>query len=200
MDELDLSRAEPTGSVDVLSDGAAIALVLGACLLFAALVALTTLWGVRLARERPVTGPRLGDLPPALRLLGVLVVAALLCVQGTAAADAYVQTRVIHGSAHEYFQYMTNARLLGTSHAHLFGYTMMYGIIALLAALSGAREGLKAALVAILSWAGLFDVLSWWGMKHLSGRFEWLAMLTGIASAGGSFVAFVLVVRSLRRP
>ena len=30
-------------------------------------------------------------------------------------------------------------------------------------------------------WAGIFDVVSWWGVKIFSPHFEYLAMLTGMS-------------------
>jgi hypothetical protein len=195
-DSLDLSGVQPSGVVEIYPSGPMTALVIGSIVLLVSVIALS----VRVALGRPPAARpfvRLSELPGSLQLLAALSLLAILIVQAIAAADVVVQTRVSHESVAEYFQYITWARLLGTSHAHIFGYLVLYGLVALLAAMTAATERLKAFIVATVSWCGLFDVVSWWGMKGLTPRFEWLAMFTGIGTSSASLCALWLVTREL---
>jgi hypothetical protein len=138
----------------------------------------------------------IANLAPSLKLLLAMTLTGLLAVQAVAVMAAYTQTQVVHGSTYEYFQYISRARLLGTSHSHLFGYALTYGLFAFAATMTTASERLKCTLVATMLWAGLFDVLSWWGIKEYSARFEWLSIVTGMCAGTGSLVAFYLVIKS----
>jgi hypothetical protein len=109
-----------------------------------------------------------------------------------------VQTRIVQPSAHDYFQYLSWARLMGMSHAHLFGFMVLYGLLAVLFALSSAPERVKHLLIPIVLWAGIFDVLSWYGVKGLSGRFEWLAMVTGSSNGLASVAIVFFILKDLR--
>ena len=196
VDELDLDQAAAAASVAVEGAGQFRAWALASIALWLVTVVVTTLLGLARGRDGAAPRPSLAALPPSLRMLAVLVVFSLLVVQALAAIDAYVQTRVINTSAREYFQYLSWARLLGTSHAHVFGYTIMYGLLAFLMTLTSASEVSKCALISILLWSGTFDVLSWWGIKRFSGDFEWLSAVTGAATALSSLLCFSLVLRS----
>ncbi len=195
MSDLDFTRYEAVQSVTVMSSAAAITSVVASVGVFAIVAALSARLGESALREES----RLASLRPSLRALVVLTLVSLLLVQLLGAIDVYVQTRVIHASAAEYFAYLSLGRLVGTSHAHLFGYTLLYGLVALFACLTAATPRLKAWLVALLLWSGPFDIAAWWAMKYLDARFEWLAMATAIASVGASFVTLALVAREMRR-
>lgn len=195
---LDFSSAETTSSVGVYPPGWMVVAVMASIIALLALVALSTWGAMRLGRGKSVrTSIGLEELPPSLKLLIALTLLGLLMVQAVAAIDVYVQTQIVHGSTLEYFQYLSWARLLGTSHAHLFGYAVLYGLISLFVSFTSAKEHTKCVLIAVILWSGIFDVLSWWGIKQFSPRFEWLSMTTGMATSAASIMALVLVVRSL---
>ena len=124
-----------------------------------------------------------------------LVVLGLMLAQGVAIVDAYVQTQVVNESTWSYFQHLSTARLLGTSHSHLFGYTITYGVLALLFSMTGASARVRMLVIAALLLTGPFDVLSWWAQKLWSPRFDWLTLATGAVAGTASLVAAVRVWR-----
>jgi hypothetical protein len=67
----------------------------------------------------------------------------------------------------------------------------------LLFGLSSAAEKVKHLLIPIVLWAGIFDVFAWYGMKGLSGRFEWLAMVTGASNALASMAIVFFILKDL---
>ena len=88
-------------------------------------------------------------------------------------------------------------RLSSLSHAHFFAHATMYLIMACLVQMT---EGSKLSMVVaplLALWAGIFDVVSWWGIKMLSPHFEYLAMLTGMSfSLSFLFMAFQILKSS----
>jgi hypothetical protein len=197
-DTLALDAAAATTAVTVYSDALVWGLTLAAVLSFVAVV-VASVWLVGRVGGGERRPPAIREWPPVVRLLAALVFLCLLFVQAVAAAGVWVQTRIVHESAVAYFQAISYPRLVGTSHAHLFGYAVTYGLIGFFVAASDAGERTKAILVATLLWGGVFDVLSWWGIKVLGAPFEWLSLLTGLSTAGVSLVGCALVGRDLLR-
>jgi hypothetical protein len=190
--ELPLDAPEATASTEVLP--VALAQLLVALSVLA--MGLTILASARWAAKRGEGAwPALGTFPGPARLAVLLVTTGLMLTQTVAVVDAYVQTQVVHGSTWEYFQHVSQVRLLGTSHAHLFGYTLTYGILAVLVTMTRASRSMKAALVAALLVTGPFDVLSWWGQKALSPAFDWLTVTCGAVLGTASLVAALWIVR-----
>jgi len=197
-DQLDFGGAVVASSQKVHSEGMVTALVLAAIAAYLATVA-ATMWYAAVQGKKGHQLPfTLQTLPAAVKLVCLGICASSLLVQGLAAADMYLQTRVVQPSAYDYFQYLSWARMLGMSHAHLFGFMVLYGTLALLFGLSSAPEKVKHLLIPIVLWAGVFDVLSWYGMKGLSGRFEWLAMVTGSSNGLASMAIVVFILKDLR--
>ena len=197
-DQLDFGGAVVASSQKVHSEGMVTVLVLVAIAVYLGTVA-ATMWYAAVQGRRGHTLPfSLPTLPASAKLVCLGICASSLLVQGLAAADMYLQTRVVQPSAYDYFQYMSWARLLGTSHAHLFGFMVLYGSLALLFGLSTAPEKVKHLLIPIVLWAGVFDVVSWYGMKGLSGRFEWLAMVTGSSNGLASVAIVAFILKDLR--
>lgn len=197
-DQLDFGGAVVASSQKVHSEGMVTALVLGAIALYLGTVALTMWYATAQGKKGHQFPFTLRTLPAAAQLVALGFCACSLLIQGLAATDMYIQTRVVQPSAYDYFQYMSWARLLGTSHAHLFGFMVLYGSLALLFGLSSAPEKVKHLLIPIVLWAGVFDVLSWYGMKGLSGRFEWLAMVTGSSNGLASMAIVFFILKDLR--
>jgi hypothetical protein len=198
MNELDFGGAVVASSQKVHSQGMVTALVLGAIAAYLGVVALNVWYAAAAARKGHKLSLRLAELPATLKLICLGVCASSLLAQGFGAASAYVQTRVVQPSAHDYFQYLSWARLVGMSHSHLFGFMVLYGVLALMFAISSAPERVKHLLVSIVMWAGIFDVLSWYGLKGLSGRFEWLAMVTGSSNGIASMAIVFFILKDLR--
>lgn len=173
--------------------------VLFAIVFFVVLIWLSAWVAYAKAPKLPAAWPRIVSMPPAARALVMLTFFVLLLVQAVAVIGVWYHTRVVHASAREYFEYLSVARLIGMSHAHLFGYAILYGLMGGVASLTHASERTKTLLVAMLLWSGVFDVASWWGIKLVSADFEWLSVATAVASAGASFVVLGLLAKSLKR-
>ena len=169
-DQLDFGGAVVATSQKVQSEGMVTALVLVAIAVYLGVVAATMWYAALQARRGHALPFSLPTLPAPAKLVCLGICASSLLVQGLAAADMYLQTRVVQPSAYDYFQYMSWARLLGTSHAHLFGFMVLYGSLAFLFGLSTAPEKVKHLLIPIVLWAGVFDVVSWYGMKVVSAQ------------------------------
>ena len=196
---LDFGTPVESATVEMVSPVLATGLTVAAIVLFVALAALTGWFFAR--RCRPAAAlPRLATLPAPLPLVILLLVIGMLVVQGFAVADVYVQTKVVQPSAHDYFQAISSARLLGMSHAHVFGFFFMYGSLAALGAASRLSPQAKCYLAALPLWGGLFDVVSWWGLKFIGPQFDWLAMATGSASATVTLIFVASVVRDVLGP
>ena len=114
------------------------------------------------------------------------------------AISVYYNTKIVNPSTVLYFQAMGVGRLSSLSHAHFFAHATMYLIMAFLVQMT---EGSKLSMVVaplLALWAGIFDVVSWWGIKILSPHFEYLAMLTGMSfSLSFLFMATQILKSSL---
>jgi hypothetical protein len=198
---LDFGTPVASATVEIVSPALASALTAGAIALF---VALTGLSGWYFARRAGGSSferkARLARLPAPLPLVILMFVLGMLAVQGFAVCDVYVQTKVVQPSAHEYFQALSAARLFGMSHAHLFGFVFMYGVLAALTAFTRLPARAACYLAAVPLWGGLFDVVSWWGLKYVGPQFDWLAMATGSASATVTLILVATVVRDVLAP
>lgn len=183
---LDFGSPATSGSaVTVYSDAAVYSAVLGAIALFLVLASATSWWSLRRAGA---LGPSwsLSQASASLRALAVLAVISMGLAQLTGGIDAYVQTQVAAESTHAYFQYISNERLLGMSHAHLFGFFVSFGVQGLLLTGTPLSERTKTVAICFGLWAGIADVGSWWGIRNFDPRFEWLSMVCG--STTGVFV------------
>lgn len=191
---LDFSAAETTTHVSLMPASMATVLTLVLIALFLVLIYLSGRW----AAKRPGAGPwpQLARFGGTARLLVGLVTIGLSITQLVAILAAYAQTQEVHDSVWTYFQYLTEARLLGMSHAHLFGYTVLYGTLGLLLSFTPQKAEHKAMLVAAMLWAGPFDVLSWWLLKLYSPRFEWLTSVCGMVAGTAALVAAVFVLKA----
>jgi hypothetical protein len=137
----------------------------------------------------------MAKMPAEVRMALSLVVLGLMLAQLVAIIDAYVQTRVVHESTWSYFSHLSEARLLGTSHSHLFGYTITYGVLALLVSTTRVDGRVRALIIVALLLTGPFDIASWWGQKLYSPRFDWLTMATGAVTGTASLAAAALIWR-----
>ncbi|MGZ6124078.1 MAG: hypothetical protein ACXWLR_03905 [Myxococcales bacterium] len=120
-----------------------------------------------LAPEMPMTGLRHGQMSAEKEIdLG----------QIPAAADrAWIRTPL----------------LIQTSHTHLFGQTLIAGLLALIFAFSGRRESVKCAVGALPFAGTLIDIGGMWATRFLSPS------LSVLVIAGGSLFALGYVLIAL---
>lgn len=196
--DLALAHLETTTHVTLSSSPAGTALALGSLVGFLGAVAGSARLGRRRGRALAPSAwlPRLA---PHYQLLCALVTLSLVLALAGGAASAYVRVTALGGTAAEYFHQMSVPRLLGLSHVHVFGYTLAYGTLAGIACASSLPDGWKSSLVAALLWAGPFDVLSWWGLRQVSPRFELLTTVAGVTSGLATVIAVVAIARDLVR-
>lgn len=183
---LDFGSPATSGSaVTVYSDAAVYSAVFGAITLLLLLASATSWWSLRRAGS---FGPSwsLSQTSASLRALAALAMISMGLAQLTGGIDAYVQTQIAAEGTHAYFQYISNERLLGMSHAHLFGFFVSFGVQGLLLTGTQLSERTKTVAICFALWAGIADVGSWWGIRNFDPRFEWLSMVCG--STTGVFV------------
>lgn len=196
---LDFGSVDASTSVEVHSPVAMIAVAVGTLLLLLALAA-ASVWFVRRSIGPNDRGNlRIWMLPRPVAQGVLLVFVALLCVQAVAVIGVYVHTQMLHDSVAAYFEYLSTPRLLGTTHAHLFGYAVMYGFIGFCFSLTSAPDMLKAWLVPLLVWSGVFDVASWWGIKFLAPEMHLVSIATAAITSIGSLLTGFYLLRDLIR-
>ena len=140
---------------------------------------------------------QLNQLPPAAKLIPTIFLVTFLFVHIIALADAMVQSRVIAKNVHEYFHFMKYSRLLGVSHSHLFGHTVMYSLVALPFAFTTWREFIKALFIAGAMVSAVFDVGSWWLIKYFGEEFEIISAVSGITFTISFLVMAAKTLRDL---
>lgn len=185
-----------TESEDLSDAGLVGALIM--ILAYLLLLFMTVRLGLFLGRhdDAPHTD-HLRNLRPSLKVLCAMLFVSVLLVQALALTDVYRQTQVANSSMWSYFDHMSWEKLLGTSHAHIFGFGVMYGFIGFLFALTATKEKVKCLLIAAILWGGIFDVMSWWGVKVVGGSFEFVSITTGVITAMSTLAVFTLVARSI---
>jgi hypothetical protein len=123
---------------------------------------------------------KLSDLPAAAKLIPTFFLITFFFVHIIALTDAMIQSKVIAKNAHEYFHYMKYSRLLGLSHAHLFGHAVMYTLVATPFAFTNWKEFTKALLITLAMIMAMADVGSWWLIKYFGEEFEIISMVSGM--------------------
>jgi hypothetical protein len=195
--ELRFEAVDADGEASLMPASTATVVVLLLIAFYLGSIALLATWIQK--QPKSARWPSVGQMPAEVRVALVLVVLGLMLAQLVAIIDAYVQTQVVHESTWSYFSHLSEARLLGTSHSHLFGYTITYGVLALLMSMTSQSARVRALVVVALLLTGPFDILSWWGQKLYSPRFDWLTMSTGAVAGSASLVAAVAIWRNAFR-
>jgi hypothetical protein len=124
--------------------------------------------------------PLLKDWPLALKNILFILFFGYALVVIIAFLDIYVQTNVVQKNVSEYFFYRSAARLLGMSHAHLFGFTTLFTMGGIFFSFVQIKEWKKTFIVLSGIIAGIFDVGSWWGIKYISPHFEFFSQMAGM--------------------
>ncbi len=94
------------------------------------------------------------------------------------AAEAHYQLG-LHGSAEAYFQQMGIGKLIAMTHAHLFGFTTSYFIVGIPFSLHFHRLKIYQWMFPLGLAASLCDIIAWWGLKFVSGNFEFITWWCG---------------------
>jgi len=128
-------------------------------------------------REMPF---QLSQLPPAAKLIPTIFLITFFFVHIIALTDAMIQSKVIAKNVHEYFHFMKYSRLLGLSHSHIFGHTVMYTLVAIPFAFTSWKEFTKALLISLAMIMAVQDVGSWWLIKYFGEEFEIISMVSGM--------------------
>lgn len=119
---------------------------------------------------------------PALFKLSLLpTILAFALTHVFSAISVYYNTKIINPSTEIYFQALGVGRLSSLSHAHFFAHATMYFIMAVLVQMAEGCIFSTVVAPLLALWSGIFDVVSWWGIKLISPNFEYLSMLTGMS-------------------
>lgn len=120
----------------------------------------------------------LHDLPiAAQRGIGMAVVLyGIALVFG--GVEAHYQI-TLNGGAREYFEQMGLGKIIAFTHAHLFGFTTSFFVVGIPFSLHFNRLKIYQWIFPIGLIASLTDIISWWGIKYVSGNFEYITWCCG---------------------
>lgn len=183
-----------TRAFDLVRDG----LLPGVSLL---LFLAAVIFSVRLVRRAQET-----DFPASLRIshwplgLKASLWPLLIAFAGThifSAGSVFYNTKIVNTSTETYFEAMGVGRLLSLSHAHLFAHAAMYFLLAVLVQFTSRGQAFRVWAPLLAMWAGIFDVVAWWGLKKISPNFEILSAASGaLFSVGFLMMAFAILAET----
>ncbi|MEO6666720.1 MAG: hypothetical protein ABIO65_08130 [Nitrospiria bacterium] len=140
------------------------------------------------------------DLPASARVMCTLALLVLGLVHLFGAATAYVMSQVVNTSAEEYYFYMKIGKLMGVTHAHLFGTMLMHLVVAAVFILTDVRESFKVVLITATMLGSPLDIAAWWLIKYVSPLFEALAWAGEMTSEAGYLTMTLIALYQLWRP
>ena len=121
----------------------------------------------------------LRELPPAARR-GIAMATVMFGIAFCFGASEIWYQLQLNGGTQAFFEQMSLGKLIVMTHAHLFGFTTSFFII-------GIPFSLQFPHIRSYQWvfpvglaASLTDVMSWWGIKYISGNFEYVSMFCGV--------------------
>ena len=117
--------------------------------------------------------------------------------QGVAAVTVYWQTMLENQNAYTYFSLMRPAKLLGLSHAHLFGYTVLFGLTGLMVCCTRLSAYIKGVLTCGMVLSAFADVGSWWLMKYFGPAFEVVTYGAGALFAGCFGISLLFILKTI---
>ena len=94
------------------------------------------------------------------------------------AAEVHYQLG-LHDTAEAYFQQMGVGKLIAMTHAHMFGFTTSFFIIGIPFSLHFHRLRIYQWIFPLGLAASLCDIIAWWGLKFVSGNFEFITWMCG---------------------
>jgi hypothetical protein len=165
-----------------------------------ALVIVSMFWA---RNQRQVEIPescKISSWTPSLKACLWPFITAFALTHAFSAFSVYYNTSIANPTTAAYFEAMGIGRLASLSHAHLFAHATMYFLLALLVQLTSA--GKAATLYAPIGalWAGVFDVVSWWGLKKVSAHFEILSAICGtLFSLGFLLMSYAILRETMRK-
>lgn len=164
-------------------------------------VAASCFWVKRMYRGYHATLPLISKWPPGLRVALIPLLSAYALTHALSAVSVFYNTQIVNASTEVYFENMGIGRLASLSHAHFFAHATMYFLLATLVQFSG-RGFIFVVIAPLLAlWAGIFDVISWWGLKVVSPQFETLSALSGAAfSLSFLVMSYAILASAFGRP
>lgn len=139
--------------------------------------------------------------PAALKAALFPLLISYALTHAFSAGSVFYNTKVANPSTESYFQAMGVGRLLSLSHAHLFAHATMYFLLAALVQFTGRGRLVTVYAPLMALWAGVFDVVSWWGFKKVSPSFEVLSAMCGsLFSLGFLVMAFAILKSAVTPP
>ena len=121
----------------------------------------------------------LRDLPPAARR-GIAMAAVLFGIAFCFGASEIWYQLQLNGGTQAFFEQMSLGKLIVMTHAHLFGFTTSFFIIGIPFSLQFPHIRSNQWVFPVGLAASLTDVMSWWGIKYISGNFEYVSMFCGV--------------------
>lgn len=130
--------------------------------------------------------------------VAVVLGICLAALAGT--GTVFYQVKIANPTAEEYFSFLNVGRLLVISHVHLFGYATMGFVLWTLGRKQGAASDPRfGTILGATVFAGILDILSWWGVIHVSPVFRFVTFAMGAAFVGGVLLSAFLVLRACLR-
>lgn len=86
----------------------------------------------------------------------------------------------LNGGAEPYFQNMGIGKLIALTHAHLFGFTTSFFILGVPFSMHFNRLVWYQLVFPVGLTAALCDIIAWWGLKFISGNFEYVTWFCGM--------------------
>ncbi len=183
--QLENAAVGATRAFDLIKD----ALLPGLSLLLFVAAVVATALAVRRKSKGTANWRPISEWTPGAKIALVPLLASYFLTHVFAAASVYYNTKIANSSSEEYWTTLGVGRLFSLSHAHLFAHATMYFLLAILVQFTRRGGFFKAVLPAVALWAGVFDVVGWWGMKLVSPNFEIVSAATG----SGFSVAFLIM-------
>lgn len=106
----------------------------------------------------------------------------------------------LNGSSEAYFQQMSHGKMLAFTHAHLFGFTTSFLVIGIPFSMQFNHISAYQWIFPIGLAACLVDIMSWWGLKYLSGSFLYLSIACGVVFSLSYLYMLAALLRVLLFP
>ena len=114
--------------------------------------------------------------------------------------DIIYQTTIINESTKEYFENFGVARMVGFTHAHLFGLTTSFLIIGIPFSMQFGHSRFYQWMLPIGLSSAVTDIVSWWGIKYFGESFELISMIMGILFSVSYLFMLIALLRVLLFP
>ncbi len=106
----------------------------------------------------------------------------------------------LNGSAEQYFANMSLGKLIAFTHAHLFGFITSFLIVGIPFTMQFNHLRFYQWFLPVGLVAAITDIISWWGIKYVSGNFEIISMICGILFATSYLYMLIGLLRVLLFP